>query len=147
MATGPATHARRAVRGWALLDLVVTAAFALPPLLPLFLDGVYAVNGALGGADTPPPVAPLHAFFICLAGALGVLWALVRIRTPTATLGASDAIGRLWVGLLIVYFVGVAGAPRVLLLFVLSELAGALHQAVVLRRSVGMGDPTTGPSP
>ena len=78
----------RTIRRWALLDLIVTGAFALPPLLPLFLAVVYALNGALGGADTPPTLAPLHAFFMCLAGALGVLWAVVRIRTPTPTLAS-----------------------------------------------------------
>lgn len=125
----------RVVRGWALFDLVVSALLALPPAAAVFLNVLYAVNGGLGGAAAVPAFEPVQWFFVCLTGALGVAWAVARIVSPLRTLGRVDAIARLWVTLLILYFVFARGAPTVLLAFGATELAGALHQAWALRSS------------
>ena len=76
----------------------------------------------------------MHWLFVCLMGGLGVAWAVARLVEPVRTLGLVDAVARLWVGALIAYFVLARGAPTVLLLFVATELGGALHQSWVLRR-------------
>jgi len=124
----------RIARGCAALDLVVTGAMALPPSAALLLEVVYRLSGL-----APPPPDPTRAFFVCLAGALGVIWALARLREPRRGLVLSDAVGRVWVAGLIAWFVFAAGAPRALLLFVASELPGAIHQAHALRKE---GRPT-----
>ena len=125
----------RVVRGWAVFDLVVTALLALPPAAALFLQVLYAVNGRLGGASAVPAFEPVQWFFVCLTGAMGVAWAAARILMPLRTLGRVDAIARLWVTFLILYFVFARGAPPVLLAFCATELAGALHQIWALRSS------------
>ena len=125
----------RVVRGWALLDLVITALLALPPLAIVFVNILYALNGLLGGVSARPPFEPVHWLFVCLAGALGVTWAVARILLPMRLLGRIDGIARLWVCMLIAYFVLVRGAPPVLLAFVVTELAGAVHQLWALRSS------------
>jgi len=123
------------IRGWAALDLVFCALFALPPLAALLLDVLYSLNGRLGGVFVAPPFEPVHWLFVCLVGGLGVTWAAARILLPMRLLGRIDGIARLWVCALIAYFVFVRGAPPVLLAFLVTELAGALHQLWSLRSS------------
>jgi hypothetical protein len=125
----------RVVRGWAALDLVVCALFVLPPVAAAFLRMLLAVNGRLGGVATLPAFEPLHWLFVCLAGALGVAWAVARLLMPVRLLGRIDAFARLWVAALILYLVFVSGAPPVLLAFVATELGGAVHQFWSLRGS------------
>jgi hypothetical protein len=124
----------RAIRGWAALDLVVTALMAVPPLAVLFIKLIYALNGLLGGVSAGPPFDPVHRLFLCLAGALGVAWAIARMVQPVRPLGMIDAVARLWVSGLIAYFVLALGAPPVLLAFLATELGGCLHQLWALRR-------------
>ena len=124
----------KVIRGWASLDLTVSTLFALPPLAALLLDFLYALNGRLGGVSVAPPFEPVHWLFVCLMGGLGVVWAVARLVEPVRKLGLIDAAARLWVAVLIAYFVFARGAPVVLLLFVATEFGGALHQSWLLRR-------------
>ena len=117
----------RVIRACAAFDLVATGLLAWPPLAHGFLRVLYAVNGVFGGTADAPVLAPLAWFFVNLAGALGVLWAIVRLRWPLPVLGRADALARIWVAGLVVFHV-IGGAPGVLLLFVVSELAGAVVQ-------------------
>ncbi len=117
-------------RGWAGLDLVVTGAMALPPVAGPLVGLIHQLSGVAA-----PPADPLRDFFVCLAGALGVLWALARLYEPRRELVLADTVGRLWVAGLIGWFVFAAGAPGALLLFVATEVAGAAHQASALRRA------------
>jgi hypothetical protein len=124
----------RVIRGWATLDLVVTALIAVPPAAALFIKLIYGLNGLLGGVLPVPPFDPVHWLFVCLAGALGVAWAIARMVQPVRPLGMIDAVARLWVSALIAYFVFARGAPPVLLAFLATELGGSLHQLWALRR-------------
>ncbi|MCP5183612.1 MAG: hypothetical protein H6993_06585 [Pseudomonadales bacterium] len=118
-----------AVRLWAGIDLAVTLPMAIPPWALWFVDTLWRLNALLGGQDTAGPVDTLYLFFLFLAGTLGVTWALARLVRPSRTLSVIDALARLWVAGLIVYCVTVYDAPPVLLAFVLTEVAGAAHQA------------------
>jgi len=124
----------KVIRGWAVLDLALSALFAVPPLAALLLDFLYALNGRLGGVSVAPPFEPVHWLFVCLMGGLGVVWAVARLVEPLRKLGLMDAAARLWVAGLGAYFVFARGAPVVLLLFVATEFGGALHQSWLLRR-------------
>jgi hypothetical protein len=126
--------ASKVIRGWAVLDLVVSAVFAVPPLAALLVGLLYALNGRLGGAAAAPSFEPVHWLFVCLMGTLGMVWAVGRLVEPVRTLGLIDAVARLWVSALIAYFVFAGGAPVALVLFIATELGGALHQFWVLRR-------------
>jgi hypothetical protein len=117
------------VRAWAGFDLLVTGALALPPVARPLL-GLLA---ALGGASAPA-LPELGWLFVHVAGALGVLWAVVRLARPTRFLGLADAVARLWVGGLIARFVLAGGVPAVYLAFVASEWLGAAAQLGVLGR-------------
>jgi hypothetical protein len=130
----PMARQAAVIRAWAWLDLAVTALMAVPPLAMLFVQVLYVLNGKLGGAVAPPQFTSAHWFFVCLAGVLGVAWALARILQPLRPLGIIDAFARLAVSALILYFVLVRDAPVVLLVFLVSELLGAGHQFWALRR-------------
>ncbi len=123
------------IRFWASIDLVVTSLFVLLPTAQLFIAALYTLNGTLGGNSVPPGFASIHWFFVSLAGVLGVLWALARIKAPSTFLGVADTIGRSVVALLIVFYVAAGGAPVAMYLFVFSELAGAAHQAWSIART------------
>lgn len=123
---------RRIVRAWAGFDLVVTGLLVLPPVAFGFLKILVTVNGFFGGQTMPAGLSGLGLMFVCVTGALGVVWALARLLNPSRPLGAIDAAARLWVGALIAYFVVARGVPVVFLLFVVSEWAGGVHQALVL---------------
>ena len=131
---------QRVMRGWAFLDLVVTGMLALPVVSSAFIALLYGLEGAVFGPREAPPFAPVQLFFVNLAGVLGVLWALARIFEGTRFLALCDTAGRCvvaaWIGLALV---AEPGAPRILLLFVATELLGAVHQAIAIRGDSGLG--------
>lgn len=124
------------IRSWAALDLVVTGVFVLPPVAAWFLGVLLDVNAWFGGQARVEDFSDFGLLFLCLMGTLGVAWALARLIRPSWWLGTIDAVARLWVGTLIIYFVFGRGVPGILLLFVVSEWAGGLHQLWVLTRRV-----------
>jgi hypothetical protein len=121
------------MRFWAAIDLLVTGLLALPLTALWFIATLYQVNGWFGGSTLPPSFDPVHLLFVCLMGGLGVLWALVRLCQPVIFLGRADGLARLWVSGLIAYFVFVEAAPLALVLFIVTELLGAVHQLWALR--------------
>lgn len=122
------------VRFWALLDTGVLS-LALPFTAPLFLSGLYWLNGLLGGESSPPVLPPMAMFFVNLSGVMVLVWIAARLLHPVGLLALVDTVGRLLVSALIAYYVLVEGAIPVLWLFVGTELAGAIAQGrAVLRR-------------
>lgn len=112
------------VRACAALDLAVTGALAVPPLARALLEAL---------APAMPDPGGFAWLFVHVTGALGVLWAGVRLARPTRALGWADAAGRAWVGGLILWAVVAGDAPRAFALFVATEWGGTLAQAAVLR--------------
>lgn len=113
-----------AVRAFALFDLVVTGLLALPWVA----DRVLALLLTWFGLDGSPgdcSFDPLMMAFVNLAGILGVLWNGRRYVAPSAELVRWDMWGRVAVAVLLVFYVVFKDVPSVLLLFVVSELAGA----------------------
>jgi hypothetical protein len=123
------------IRAWAAFDLVVTGLLALPFTARVCVHALYALEAALFGAAPAVPALPAVAWlFVSLAGALGVLWALVRLARPEPWLGRADAIARCGVAALIAGYVAGGAVPRALLAFVATELLGAAAQAISLAR-------------
>ncbi len=119
---------RRKVRFWAIVDSSVSYTLALPPLAEHFISLLYYLNGKLGGDPVPPSIDPMQMFFVSLSGSLVGLWCIARYLKPIGLFALIDGWGRVWVSLLIVWFVAVEGAPRVLLLFIGTEMLGAIVQ-------------------
>jgi len=125
-------HASLVIRACAGFDLVVTGLLALPFTAHVFVSALYALSGA-----SPAPELPGIAwFFVNLAGALGVLWALVRIARPEPWLARADALGRCAVAALIAGYLVAGALPALMAAFVASELLGAAAQAWVLGRQI-----------
>ena len=125
---------RAVARGAAVFDLVATGCLAVPGMEQRLLDGLYTVDAAAGFGTPPVALPPLGLFLANLAGALGVLWALVRIVRPERLLVRADAIGRCCVAVLIAHAIEVRGVTPVLYAFVATELAGAIAQGWALSR-------------
>jgi len=83
-----------------------------------------------------PELPGIAWFFVNLAGALGVLWALVRIARPEPWLARADALGRCAVATLIAGYLVAGALPALMAAFVASELLGAAAQAWVLGRRI-----------
>ena len=127
---------RAVARGAAGFDLVATGLLAVPGFETRFLGWLDALDAALGFATPAATLPPLGLFLANLAGALGVLWALVRIARPERHLVRADAIGRCFVAALIVHAIVERGVTPVLYAFVATELVGAAAQAWALRARV-----------
>jgi hypothetical protein len=120
-------------------DLVATAAFATPATAALFVRAIYAMDQLLGGTAAVPAFSSLQWLMATLAGSLGVLWAVVRLMSPSVFLAQADSVARCWVAGLILYYVLAGDAPHVLLAFVVTELGGAALQLGLLTRPSARG--------
>lgn len=122
------------IRICAAFDLAVTGLLSLPFAARTFVSTLYALEGAWGGESGAPELPPIAWFFINLAGALGVLWALVRLLRPEPWLARADVLGRCAVAALISGYLWAGDVPALLGAFLATELLGAAAQAWVLRR-------------
>jgi hypothetical protein len=127
---------RRKVRFWAIVDSSVSYTLALPPLAPHFISLLYMINGKLGGDPVAPAFTPMAMFFVSLSGSLVAIWCVARYLKPSGLFALIDGWGRVWVSLLILWYVVVEGAPRVLLLFIGTEMTGAVAQLYEIYRPV-----------
>jgi hypothetical protein len=125
----------RCVRACAVFDLVVTGCLAFPPSAQLFVEILFAGDAALGLGSLRVGFHPLHWLFVHLAGVLGLLWAVVRLRAPTLELALLDVGGRLAVAALILRATAAVGMTPLLHVFVATELAGAAAQYWAARRA------------
>jgi len=118
---------RQVVRLWAFIDLGLTLVMALPFAAIWLLKIVYVVS------DLPiSAVVTMSWFMTCATGAMGVLWAAVRLFWPDIRLGIIDILGRLWIAGLLVMFLLFYGLPGALWGFVITEALGAIHQLFTL---------------
>lgn len=122
----------RVARGAAGFDLVVTGLLAIPGLERRFVDVLMQIDAALGLGTPAAALPPLAVFFANLAGALGVLWALVRLAWPWRELVRADVIGRCAVAALIGWSIARGGITPVLWAFFATELVGAAAQTWAL---------------
>jgi hypothetical protein len=132
--TSPASRALvRCVRALAAFDLVVTGCLALPPFARVFLALALAPQAPPGSG--PIAFGPLELLFVHLAGVLGVLWALARLRAPTPELALLDVGGRFAVAALILHATSSTGMTPLLHFFVATEIGGAFLQYWAVRRA------------
>ena len=75
-------------------------------------------------------------FLLNLAGVMAAVWAIARLTTQTPRLARLDVWRHVVVAALIVYYILLRDQTPVLLLFVLTELAAAIWQALATRRFV-----------
>jgi hypothetical protein len=127
-----ARTARIVVRCVAAFDLFATGCLAVPGIETRFFEVLLQLDAAFGFATPAVPLTTLGLLLANLAGALGVLWALVRIAWPLRRLVAADAVARIAVAALIAYSIEVRGVTPVLWAFVATELIGSAAQAWVL---------------
>ncbi len=125
----------RIVRVIAGFDLVVSGCLAIPVFARVFIQWLFAGDAALDLGSLRVEFHPLHWLFVNLAGVLGVLWAVVRLRTPTPEFALLDVVGRLAVAALILNAAAAEGMTPLLHVFVASEIGGAFAQYWAVRRA------------
>ena len=124
----------RAVRAFALFDLIVTGLLAVPVLSEYVLALLLSGFGLLGAPAQWLPFSTVTLVFCNLAGVLGVLWNGLRWLHPQILIVRMDQWGRVAVAAVLSFYLCLKGAPVVLWLFVATELAGAWVAWRTLRR-------------
>jgi len=119
------------IRGFASFDLVVTGLFALPWTAKLLFTLVYELHSVLIYANPPGFVInTMTLAFANIMGLIGMLWALVRLKTPTRDYARWDAIGRFYVAAILLWYIAGSLSP-IFLIFVATELIGAIWQILL----------------
>ena len=126
--------ARTVVRCTAAFDLLASGCLAAPGIETRLFAVLMQLDAAFGFATPSAPLTPFGLLLANLAGALGVLWALVRIAWPLRRLVAADAVARIGVAALIAYSIELRGVTPVLWAFVATELLGSAAQGFTLPR-------------
>lgn len=121
------------LRRVAMLDVVLTLPFAIPLVAERVVLVLLDLDQFLGFATPAPRLDPLALLFMNLMGVLAVVWNWARVRTKTTDLAAMDVPARCVVAALILFYVSVMRVTPVLLLFVATEIAGAVVQHRALR--------------
>lgn len=124
----------RIVRVFAAFDLVVMGCLAVPPLARVFIGMLLAGDAGFDLGSLRVEFHPLHWLFVNLAGVLGVLWAVARLRAPTPELALLDVVGRLAVAAVILHATAAGGMTPLLHVVVATELLGAAAQYWAVRR-------------
>lgn len=125
---------RAIVRASGWYDLCVTVWFATPWTFSVVLALTAQASRLLGFDDRFPIFLPAHTLFANLLGSVVVIWALVRIRSPEPWLGRYDALARFLFATWQIFAVA-QGAPRIILIFLLFEVAFGIAQALPIRRA------------
>lgn len=122
------------MRASAWYDLCVTVWFATPWTFSVVLALTAQVSRLIGFDDPFPLFLPAHTLFANLLGSVVVIWALVRIRSPEPRLGRYDALARFLFATWQIFAVA-QGAPRIILIFLVFEVAFGIAQALPIRRA------------
>jgi hypothetical protein len=100
----------------------------------MVLAGLLRANDALGFGGSDETLGPLGLLFLNLMGVLAVCWNGARAALGSVDLARIDVPARLVVSLLVTGYVVFDGVPPVLLVFVVTEVAGAIVQGRALAR-------------
>jgi hypothetical protein len=122
-------------RTLACIDLPIVTAMSLPPTAGWLVALIQGTDGLLGLGTPVLAFPPMAWLFLHVGGILGVMWAVLRLARPDDVLITwIDAGGRLASAALIVYCVAFTGATPVLLIFLTSEVGGAVVEFRALPR-------------
>lgn len=117
----------RLVRIGAIYDLIATAALAVPPLAYVVLELVRGLDARLGFNTPFHPLDATSMFFLNLAGCFVIVWAIAKLRRPTAEIGFMDAMLRFALVALQIYAVMQGATPILLGISAVLLLIGLLE--------------------
>lgn len=119
----------------ACIDLPIVAAMSLPLTAGWLVALIQGADAMLGLGTPSLAFPPMAWLFLHVGGVLGVMWAVLRLARPDDVLITRiDAWGRLATSALIIYCVALTGATPVLLVFLISEVGGAVLEFRALSR-------------
>lgn len=124
------------MRLFAWIDLPIVTVMAIPGLSHGLFDLIGGLDTLLGFGQGVGDWSPMAWLFLNVAGVLGVLWALMRLgQSENRALCGLDAWGRLAVAALVIGYVTLGGVTPVVLVFLISGLAGAAFEFRALERA------------
>jgi hypothetical protein len=116
-----------------MFDVALTLPFAIPIVAERVVMLLLDVDQLLGIGTETPRLDPLALLFMNLMGVLAVVWNWARVRARGTDLAELDVPARCVVAALIAFYVAVMRVSPVLLLFVVTEIGGAVVQRRALR--------------
>jgi hypothetical protein len=134
----------KVVRASAIYDLVITAPFATPWSFGTVHAVLNATTKAIGG-DAFPDLDVMHILYANLMGSVVVIWSLLRVVRPIAAYGFYDGLARMLFSTWMLYAL-IHGAPQVLWLFLVIEIAWGALQLVPWLSGHFRGRPCAGSS-
>lgn len=127
----------RVVRASGWYDLIVTAGFATPWTYALMHDALSSLGDTLGMGRLPA-LDPMQTLYANLMGSVVVVWAVLRILRPLPVHGLLDGVARTLFAAWQAYAL-THGAPRLLWLFLVMEVAFGVIQLAPWARYRGAG--------
>jgi hypothetical protein len=119
------------LRWVAVLDLILTAQFILPPVVAGLIGVLLRIEADVMGSErTLAMPDPAWMIFTSIMGILGVTWAAARLVVEDDRLCLIDAVARLCVAALIGYAMMVLSLPLVFGAFIVTEVIGTLATAL-----------------
>lgn len=122
------------IKTLSLIDIVLTAPLAIPGISQLFLQVVAGIDHSLGFDSAISNTNAMGLLLMNTTGVMAFFWCIARIRMPNPTMGWLDVYARFVVAALVLGYVGLAGVSIVFLLFLATEVVGALVEIHALRR-------------
>lgn len=121
------------LRRVAAFDLALTLPFALPVVVDQMLRALLTLDARLGLGTPVRPFDTLTLLFANLMGVLAVVWNWARFRSRGTDLAELDVRARCVVAAVILGYVVFTRTSPLLLVFVATEIAGAVIQRRALR--------------
>ena len=116
----------------AFYDLIVTAPFASPWSARWLSDQLMNVHERLNWSGSAPSLSdPLALLFANLMGTIVLIWAVVRLRSPTLEFGLYDTVARVLFSSWMLYAL-LNGGSEVLVHFIVAEVSWAVVQGAAL---------------
>lgn len=119
---------------FALLDLVLVGPMALPGVAHILVGLFILADGAVGFQSPLGQMNEAGMLFVNVVGVLAAMWAVARLKAPTALTMRIDSYARFAVALILIYYWAGLGPSVIFVLFLISEIGGAIVQLAALRK-------------
>jgi len=117
------------IRASAIYDLLLLTPFAIPGISLQIMQLISLTHQYFDLNGTVPLFTPFHLLFVNIMAAISVIWAILRINTPTVRFGLYDLTMRFCISVLMLIYILADDISALIWLFIIAELGWAIVQA------------------
>nr|WP_086939856.1 hypothetical protein [Thaumasiovibrio occultus] len=119
---------RAIIKASGIYDALMMLPFAIPGLSALVLQYLAYLHQQLGLAGAIPVFTPFHLLFVNIMASISIVWAVIRIRNPTALYAWYDTAARLLIAAIMLVYLLRDGISGIIWLFFATEVIWAALQ-------------------